>query len=771
MKRILMLAAAAMLLAACSNKNESVERAEVDDREQFDIALLQKDGPGAEAAREATLKETEAHLDILIEKLKKTENLQEAFRVGEAIQDLGKDAGPLLEKKLVFLENHAAIAGARALWHLDIWDPAIDHLLKLAIGVNTTDEDGNQKITTPLGIRVAAAEVLGALASTRHEKMLHDALKNSVFQPEVKIQLAVALWRSAKNVEATRILREMLKSDNDTFKIRAALALGEINQLTHDAKEILEIISEEPTLRGRTARRALEYENAIQRFEAAIENKLPGQPKIERIDTRLLDSLSKMIKVRYIYPDAIAGRKLLYAAANGMLEGMDPYSVLLEDSQLRHAAEIRRFSIPTLGLMLGSKKIREDSNLRYMQVLSVVPGGPAEKAGLQPGDRIHRVLRNTSPARVHEIRKDSSDLPFEKTSIQTLPLDEALVQFQGVPGTQLGLQVMRDGWLLSRWIHVEHIDFETVAVMSELLPAKLGLIRVNELSASSASKVSAAVKELTKAGAKALILDLRNSAGGSAEAATKIAGEFLPKGTLVTQSSGRSVRLAPIKHYRTDTEKQTELPLTVIINGGTCDGAEMLASALKEHGRAKLVGSNTFGRSIVQELIPLQSEELKKDGKQVSLLLTVARYYTPKSRVVLYDRGVAPDIELKANGFEGWIYDELEVAAKNAEFKAYMDKLLTGDKVVLAKLANGDGHDTTKYKGLSDLHKKLGLHTDVEELRYLVRHKLRENLKSNGANIYKSDLQEDAVFAGALKAAAKSAGIDLSGVAEYESLK
>ncbi|MCF6228889.1 MAG: hypothetical protein L3J82_09580, partial [Planctomycetes bacterium] len=171
------------------------------------------------------------------------------------------------------------------------------------------------------------------------------------------------------------------------------------------------------------------------------------------------------------------------------------------------------------------------------------------------------------------------------------------------------------------------------------------------------------------------------------------------------------------------------------------------------------------------ELIPLQSEELKKDGKKVSLLLTVARYYTPKSRVVLYDRGVAPDIELKANGFEGWIYDEVEVAAKNAEFKAYMEKLLTGDKAVLAKLANGDGHDTTKYKGLSDLHKKLGLHTDVEELRYLVRQKLRENLKSNGTNIYKSDLQEDAVFAAALKAAAKSAGIDLSGVAEYESLK
>ncbi|MHC4841486.1 MAG: S41 family peptidase [Planctomycetota bacterium] len=770
MKRILVLATTALLFGACSNKSESVARAEVDDREQFDTALLQKDGAGAEAARKASLKEIDQQLDILIAKLEKVDNLQEAFRVGEAIQDLGKDAAPLLEKKMVFLDEMPQIAAARALWHLDHWDPAINTLLTITVGINTMGEDGKPRIITPVETRVAAAEVLGALASIRHEKILRKALKESVFQPEVKIQLAVALWRSAKDVEATRILREMLKSDNDTFKIRAALALGEINQLTTDAKNILELIAEEPTLRGRTARRSLEYERAIQRFEAAIENRLPGQPKVERIDTRLLDSLEGMIKARYIYPDAIAGRKLLYAAANGMLNGMDPYSVLLEDGQLRHAAEIKRFSVPTLGLNLGSKKMNENSNVRLMQVLSVVPGGPAAKAGLRSGDRIYRVLRNVTPKRVHEIRKDASDLPFEKVALQSLPLDESIVQFQGVPGTHLGLQVMRDDWLLARWIHVQHTEFDTEAVTHEILPASLGLIRVNELTASSASKVSIAVKELADAGAKALILDLRNSAGGSAEAATKIAGEFLPKDTLVTFSSGRSIKLAPKKIFKTSAEKQTSLPLTVIINGGTCDGAELLACALKEHGRAKLAGSTTFGRSIIQELIPLQSEELKEDGKQASLLLTVARYRSPKTELALYDRGVEPDIKLESILFEGWIYDELESAIENAEFQTYMTKLLAGEGDVLAALANGDGRDASKYAGLADLHKKLGLHTEVEELRYLVRQTLRDSLKASGAKIYKTDLQADTVFGGALKAAAKSAEIDISGIKEYESL-
>ncbi|MDC1141535.1 S41 family peptidase [Planctomycetota bacterium] len=771
MKRILVFAAAALLFGACSNKTDSATRAETDDRSQFDTALLQKDGAGAEAARKASRKELEDQLNILIPKLKVTTTLQEAFRVGEAIQDLGKDAGPMLQKRLVFLENNAKIAGARALWHLDVWDPAINELLTLAIGVNSVDAEGNQTISTPVEVRVAAAEVLGALASIRHEKMLRTALKESIFQPEVKIQLAVALWRSAKDVEATRILREMLKSDNDTFKIAAALALGEINQLTNDAKEVLEIIAEEPTLRGRTARRSLEYERAIQRFEAAIENRLPGQPKVGRIDTKLLDALEEMIKARYIYPDAIAGRKLLYAAANGMLNGMDPYSVLLEDGQLRHAAEIKRFSVPTLGLNLGSKKLNEDSNVRLMQVLSVVPGGPADKAGLRSGDRIYRVLRNVTADRVHEIRKDSSDLPNEKVSLQSLPLDESIVQFQGVPGTQFGLQVMREDWLLTRWIHIQHAEFETEAVTHEMLPANLGLIRVNELSASSSAKVAAAVKELSDGGAKALILDLRNSAGGSAEAAAKVAGEFLPKDTLVTYSMGRSIKLAPSKEYRTTTETQTKLPLTVIVNGGTCDGAEILAGALKDYGRAILAGSNTFGRSIVQELIALQSEELKEDKKQASLLLTVARYYSPKSELAFYDRGVAPDIELKAHLFEGWIYDELEAATESADFEAYMTKLLTGESATLAALANADGRDAAKYDGLAKLHEKLGLHTEVEELRYLVRHTLRERLKANGVKIYKTDLQEDTVFGQALKAAAESAKIDLSGIPEYESLK
>ncbi|MCA8920011.1 MAG: hypothetical protein KDB32_13100, partial [Planctomycetes bacterium] len=422
--RLLALLGAVMLIGACSQKNQpEPESATVLNRSDIENHVVQNDNSSdgevaSKATKEALLKE----MDGAVKQLAKAKTLDESFRIAESLENLGRDIAPELQERVKTLPELPRIAGWRAVWTLGSinnngWDKAIDGLLAIVVG------DGD------VAVRVSSAEVLGALASTRHEEKLSKALNDQVFTPEVKVQLAVALWRSSKDIEATKVLREMLKSENDSFKIQAALALGEINQLTSDAKPILEMIADEPTLRGRTAKRALDYERAIKRFEAALENKLPGQEKVEKIDTRLLDSVEQMIKERYIYPDAVSGRKLLYAAASGMLEGLDPYTCLLEDNQLRDAGEIRRFAVPTLGIMLGSAKMDEKREIRLIRVLSVRPGGPAELAGIRPGDRIYRVLRGVTEQQIHDLRLDSSDLPDESHPFQTLPLDEAISEF------------------------------------------------------------------------------------------------------------------------------------------------------------------------------------------------------------------------------------------------------------------------------------------------------------------------------------------------------
>ncbi len=753
-----------LFVAACSRTETKPVDSSTQPAIDTDKYLVQNnsdaDGEVASnATREAILKE----LEDLTGKLSAAKDLNEAFKLAEAIEDLGMQVAPELQAKVKLMPALPRIAGWRAVWTLGSlsnggWDAGVKGLLEIV----TSDAD--------MAIRVAAAEVLGAIASTRHEELLRAALKDKVFDPEVRVQLAVALWRSSKDTTATSVLRELLGSDNDAFKIRAALALGEINQITQDAKPLLELLAEEPTIRGRIAKRALDYERAIKRFEAAMEGRLPGQEKVERIDTKLLDTVEKMIKERYIYPDAIAGRKLLYAAASGMLDGFDPYTCLLEDNQLRDAGEIRRFAVPTLGLLLGSARMNERSQTRLIRVLSVKPGSPAQQAGIRPGDRIYRVVRGVTPARVHELRR-KDDLPYDDNPFQLLPLDEAVSQFQGAMGTTLGINIMRDGWLLSRWVHLTHQAPAYEAVTSEMLPGGIGMIHVVELNASSPTKVKEGLEALRKQELKTLILDLRDCAGGSVDAATQVASLFLPKDTLVTLSMGRSVELAPRTEYKTSGDGDLKLSITVLVNGGTADAGEVLAGALQEHKRAKVAGTRTFGRAIVQELIPLNGSELEQDARQMSLLLTVARFMGPVSGMPWYDRGVTPDTELKPRLFEGWIYDELEAAQENPAFSAYMDKLMSGDKVKLIELAKGDGRKTDGYAGFAELEKQLGLKASSEDLRFLVRQHLRLRLLTEGTDVPRVDLQEDDVFTGAVKAAAEAAGIDLSEIPEYAMLK
>ncbi|MBX3472904.1 MAG: HEAT repeat domain-containing protein [Planctomycetes bacterium] len=757
--RFLVAALAFALIASCSRQAEepAPQAATVPARETSENAFVQADNNGgAEAARKASRDELVRQLRDLLEKLKDAKDLPEAFKLAEAIENLGKDVRPDLEAAVASLPELARIAGLRALWTLEGWDPGVNGLLAIVEGQG------------PVETRVAAAEVLGAVASTRHEAILRKSLNEKVFDPAVKVQLAVALWRSAKDTAATKVLRDLLASENESFRISAALALGEINQLTPESKPILEQLSEEPTLRGRTARRALDYEKAIRRLEAAIEGKHPGLPKVEKIDTRLLESVEKMIKERFIYPDVVAGRKLLYAAANGLLDGLDPYTCLLEDAQLRDAGELARFAVPSLGLMLGSARLNPNRQLRLTRVLSVVPGSPSDQAGIEPGDRIYRVLRGANPQMVHDLRANKLELPDEERGFQALPLDDQLTQLQGALGTTVGLQIMRDGWLLSRWVHLTHTETRIEPVASEMLPGGIGMIHVADLGASAPARVKDALAQLRKDGAKALILDLRNAAGGSVQAATQVAANFLPKDTLVTLSIGRSVELAPKTEFRTTGDGDLKLPLVVLVNGGTCDAAEVLAGALKEHKRARIAGQTTFGRSIVQELIPLKAQELTEDKKEAALLLTVARYLSPVSQMPWYDRGVEPDTVLKPRLFEGWIYDELEVAFEHPAFASFMNdlsKALGEDK--LKELARADGRNVEAYPGLDALYKTLGLHTDKEELRYLVRAELRKRL---AGKIPQVDLQEDSVFTGAVKEAANVAGINLRDIPEYASL-
>ncbi|MCC6573486.1 MAG: hypothetical protein IT462_06810 [Planctomycetes bacterium] len=756
--------ASLIVLAACTPQADRPGPAKVEGtapRDNLAGATVDAAGANGDAAKAAAHAERVVQLKALLEKLAKATTLNDAFTLAEGIEDLDKDVRPDLEGEFKKLPELPRIAACRALYTLGGYDASINALIEIVTGEGEGDT------------RVAAAEVIGALASERHAKIVKEALLNKVFDPAVKVQLAIALWRSARDLSAKKLLNEMLAADNESFRISAALALGEIGDFT-ESKPMLEMLADEPTLRGRAAKRMLEWEKEIKRLEALLQGTHPSQPKLEKIDVRLLDRIQDMIKERYIYADAVSGNKLIYAAANGMLDGFDPYTCLLEGAQFRDAAEIRRFTIPTLGLTLGKVRIRPSRKERVTVVLSVTPGGPADRAGLRPHDRVYRVIQNVTVQKVHDFRDNSASIPTtDEAPMQALPLDEAVSRFRGAPGTTLGLQFRREKWLLSRWVHLTHETPAFEPVQFEQLPGDLGIIRVHEVGASAPAKVAEAMAAFEKAGVKGVLLDLRESCGGSADAATQIAGLFLAKDTLVTVSAGRSEELARKTEYKTSNDKpNTKLPLVVIADGGTADAGEILAGALREHKRALVVGARTFGRALVQELVPIKASELVKDNVEAGLLLTVARFNSPVSQVAYFDRGVEADVSLTATDFEGWIYDELEVVREGEAFKVFMDKMQKDLSAEQQKtLAMSDGRKTDGYPGFDVFYKGLPVHCDAEPVRWLVRDELRARMIAAKTLANTVDLQEDAVFGGALREIAKLAGVDLAQIPEYSVLK
>jgi len=208
-----------------------------------------------------------------------------------------------------------------------------------------------------------------------------------------------------------------------------------------------------------------------------------------------------------------------------------------------------------------------------------------------------------------------------------------------------------------------------------------------------------------------------------------------------------------------------KLPLVVVVNGGTADAAEILAAALQEHKRAKIAGSKTYGRAIVQELFPLQAE----DGKH-SLLITIARFSTPVEKRILFDTGVKPDVTGMPASFEGWVYDELDDLRASSAMTVYVNNLLEKDEAKSIELAKGDGRDVSRYPGWTDFRKAHENHLTDEMLRWAVRRELRTKLAAAGKLGGGADLEEDGEFVAGLKALGAATGVDLSQVPEYKSM-
>ena len=336
---------------------------------------------------------------------------------------------------------------------------------------------------------------------------------------------------------------------------------------------------------------------------AALGADLPWQ------DARMLAAVLERVKHDYVNP--VDDHQLLQAAIRGMVASLDPYSAYLDSD------EYDEVKISSSGRYSG---VGIELSIEDEQVVVIAPfdGSPAALAGIRSGDVI---------------------VTIDGIPVNTSTLADTIGKMRGAEGTSVKIGIMREGNAEPMLFSLKRSRVDVHSVKSEMLESGYGYVRISQFSETTGDDLNSAMKDLRKRNAaplKGLVLDMRDNPGGVLEAAVAVADTFLDSGVIVT-AKGRT----PDSKFEMDATPGDALngaPIVVLVNGGSASAAEIVAGALKDQHRAKLMGRTTFGKGSVQTIIPLSDDRAVK--------LTTSLYYTP-SGVSINHRGIAPDIELE----------------------------------------------------------------------------------------------------------------------------
>ncbi|MCK9459982.1 MAG: S41 family peptidase [Proteobacteria bacterium] len=341
-------------------------------------------------------------------------------------------------------------------------------------------------------------------------------------------------------------------------------------------------------------------------------------------------------------------QEIEYAAINGMLERLDPHTSLLPPDVYRDMKDKTQGNFGGLGIVIS---IRDG----VLTVISPLDGTPAAIAGLKAGDQV---------------------LKIGEASTVSMPLNDAVNLMRGEPGTKVSLTVLRKEWAEAREFVLTRAIIEVKSVETKMFADRVGYARIKDFQANTAADLEKQLADLERRGATSLVLDLRNNPGGLLTAANDVSDVFLKKGVIVTTAGQgpdeRDSRRAA------DSGREPTCPVVVLINSGSASASEIVAGALKNNGRALLVGQRTFGKGSVQVLYDFA------DGS--ALKLTTAQYLTPGD-ISIQSIGVVPHVELLPMRADEEVID-LKVDAGYRE--ADLDRHFEGDGAADVRIGRPD---------------------------------------------------------------------------------
>ncbi|MDA0687428.1 MAG: S41 family peptidase [Proteobacteria bacterium] len=342
-------------------------------------------------------------------------------------------------------------------------------------------------------------------------------------------------------------------------------------------------------------------------------------------------------RIRMAYVEEIDDKTLLEHAIRGMLAGLDPHSAYMAGSDYDALQETTTGEFGGLGIEVG----REDG---YIKVISPIDDTPADRAGIEAGDLI---------------------IQIDGHPLRQLTPEEAANMMRGEPGTEVTVTISRSGMEPFDLTIVREV-ISIASVRSMMLEPGYAYVRISQFRVNTGEEMEKEIAELYEehGNLKGMVLDLRNNPGGVLQSSVRVVDSFVDQGRIV-YTEGR-LEGNDMEFSATLNTIAPEIPLVVLINNGSASASEIVAGALQDHGRAIIMGTQSFGKGSVQTVLPLDDSRAIK--------LTTSLYFTPSGRSI-QAQGITPDI----------IVDDAFVTRRSRSFIQANEASLPG------RLANGNG--------------------------------------------------------------------------------
>lgn len=315
----------------------------------------------------------------------------------------------------------------------------------------------------------------------------------------------------------------------------------------------------------------------------------------------------EQIRNNYVDKDKVSYELLIRGAMRGMMDSLDEHSQFLDKDMYDDMQEDTKGQFGGLGIVISMK----DNGLAIISPMEDTPGF---RAGLMSDDRI---------------------LEIDGAPTDGISLPEAVKKLRGEPGTQVSLKVLRPKTQEVKIYDLERAEIKVPSVKdTRLLEDGIGYIRITQFNEPTAMALQKEIDLLREQSMRSLVLDLRNNPGGLLRSAIDVSQKFLRSREVIVSTQGRGDGDQQV--FRAGgRDRLLDVPMVVLVNGGSASASEIVAGALQDHHRAVLVGEKTFGKGSVQSVLPME------EGS--ALRLTTAKYYTPSDRMI-HELGIEPDI-------------------------------------------------------------------------------------------------------------------------------